>query len=169
MGASDWIQGGGKVGGPPDREIRFTLAARAFAESQVRNREPSDGGAGCPIVVEGKRDKLALRALGFEGPIELFNRGWNLSRIVAYFYDTYGTRNTIDGGPPLILLMDWDRTGGKIQNSLRERLNSLDVPIDESLRNVLLRAMKPEGKTVEALAPFAKTLRLLIDIQLDSL
>ena len=85
------------------------------------------------------------------------------------FYDTYGTRNTIDGGPPLILLMDWDRTGGRIQKSLRERLNSLDVPIDESLRNVLLKSMKPEGKTVEALAPFANVLRSLIDIHLDSL
>ena len=145
MGASDWIQDGGKLGGPPDREIRFTLAARAFAESQLRNRMPSDGGAGCPIVVEGKRDKLALRALGFEGPIELFNRGWDLSRIVAYFYDNYGTRNTIDGGPPIILLMDWDRTGGQIQNSLRERLNSLDVPIDETLRNVLLRLKQIVG------------------------
>ena len=169
MGASDWIQDKGKISGSPDREVRFNLAARAFAESQIRNRNPSDGGAGCPIVVEGKRDREALMALGFQGPIELINRGWDRSRLVAYFYDTYGTRNTIDGGPPLILLMDWDRTGGRIQNSLRERLNSLDVPIDESLRNVLLKSMKPEGKTVEALASFANVLRSLIDIHLDSL
>jgi 5S rRNA maturation endonuclease (ribonuclease M5) len=120
-------------------------------------------------VVEGKRDKEALRALGFEGPIELINRGWDRSRLVAYFYDTYGTRNTIDGGPPLMLLMDWDRTGGRIQTTLRDRLNSLDVPIDENLRKVLLRTMKPEGKTVEALAPFAKTLRPLIEAQMDIL
>ena len=169
MGASDWIQDKGKISGPPNREVRFNLAARAFAESQLRNRMPSDGGAGCPVLVEGKRDKAALRALGFEGPIELINRGWDRSRHVAYFYDTYGTRNTIDGGPPLMLLMDWDRTGGQIQTSLRDRLNSLDVPIDENLRNVLLRTMKPERKTVEALAPFAKTLRSLIEEELDAI
>ena len=95
---------------PPIVKFAFNLAARAFAESQIRNRNPSDGGAGCPIVVEGKRDREALMALGFQGTIELINRGWDRSRLVAYFYDTYGTRNTIDGGPPLILLMDWDRT-----------------------------------------------------------
>lgn len=169
MGAGDWIQDRGKISGPPDREFRFNLAARAFAESQLRNRMPSEGGSGCPILVEGKRDKAALRALGFEGPIELINRGWDRSRLVAYFYDTYGTRNTIDGGPPLMLLMDWDRTGGQIQKSLRNRLNSLDVPIDENLRKVLVRTMNPEGKTVEALAPFAKTLRSLIEEQLDAI
>ncbi len=169
MGASEWIQDKGKISGPPDREVRFNAAARAFAESQLRNRMPSEGGAGCPVLVEGKRDKSALRALGFKGPIELINRGWDRSRLVAYFYEKYGTRNTIDGGPPLMLLMDWDRTGGQIQTSLRDRLNSLDVPIDENLRKVLLRTMKPEGKTVEALAPFAKTLRSLIEEQLDAI
>ena len=40
------------------------------------------------------------------------NRGWDRSRLVAYLHDTYGTRNLVDKGPPLILLMDWDRTGG---------------------------------------------------------
>ena len=63
--------------------------------------------------------------------------------------------------------MDWDRTGGRIQTTLRDRLNSLDVPIDENLRKVLLRTMKPEGKTVEALAPFAKALKSLIEDQFD--
>ena len=29
MGASDWIQDKGKISGPPDREVRFNLAARA--------------------------------------------------------------------------------------------------------------------------------------------
>ena len=66
-----------------------------------------------------------------------------------------------------MLLMDWDRTGGRIQTSLRDRLNSLDIPVDENLRKVLLRAMKPEGKTVEALAPHAKILKSMIEDQFD--
>ena len=117
----------------------------------------------------GQERQSGFEGSRIEGPIELINRGWDRSRLVAYFYDTYGTRNTIDGGPPLMLLMDWDRTGGQIQTSLRDRLNSLDVPIDENLRKVLLRTMKPEGKTVEALAPFAKTLRSLIEEQRDEI
>ena len=108
-----------------------------------------------------------MRALGFIGPIEKMNRGWDRSRLVAFLHDEYGTRNIIDGGPPIILLMDWDRTGGRLQTALRNRLQALDVPIDENLRNVLMKAMKPEGRTVESLAPFASSLMPLILARLE--
>ncbi len=120
------------------------------------------------MVVEGIKDERALRVLGFSGTIEKVNRGWDRSRLVAYLYGTYGTRNIIDRGPSLILLMDWDRTGGRIQTNLRDRLMALDVPVDEDLRRVLLRVMKPEGRTVESLAPHAKSLAPMIEEQLEA-
>nr|AIF16421.1 hypothetical protein [uncultured marine group II/III euryarchaeote KM3_74_C08] len=115
------------------------------------------------MLVEGAKDVTALRALGFSGVIETVNRGWDRSRLVAYLYDKYGTRNTVDSGPPLILLMDWDRTGGRLQTTLRDRLMALDVPVDEELRQVLLKVMKPEGRTVESLAPHSRKLSPIID------
>ena len=127
MGASDWGEERNNLAGPADRVARFDRAARAFADCQRRNRNPIDGGAGCPIIVEGLRDEAALRALGFEGPVERMNRGWDRSRLVAYLYDKYGTRNTVDGGPPLILLMDWDRTGGRLQTALRNRTRLISI------------------------------------------
>jgi 5S rRNA maturation endonuclease (ribonuclease M5) len=167
MGASDWFEGRWSLNGPSDQAQRFETAAAAIARCQVRNRMPEDGGAGCPILIEGLKDVKALRALGFIGPIEKMNRGWDRSRLVAFLHDEYGTRNIIDGGPPIILLMDWDRTGGRLQTALRNRLQALDVPIDETLRNVLMKAMKPEGRTVESLAPFASSLIPLILARLD--
>ena len=167
MGASDWFEGRWSLNGPSDQAQRFETAATAIARCQVRNRMPEDGGAGCPILIEGLKDVKALRALGFIGPIEKMNRGWDRSRLVAFLHDEYGTRNIIDGGPPIILLMDWDRTGGRLQTALRNRLQALDVPIDENLRNVLMKAMKPEGRTVESLAPFASSLMPLILARLD--
>jgi 5S rRNA maturation endonuclease (ribonuclease M5) len=167
MGASDWFEGRWSLNGPSDQAQRFETAAAAIARCQVRNRMPEDGGAGCPILIEGLKDVKALRALGFIGPIEKMNRGWDRSRLVAFLHDEYGTRNIIDGGPPIILLMDWDRTGGRLQTALRNRLQALDVPIDETLRNVLMKAMKPEGRTVESLAPFASSLMPLILARLD--
>lgn len=167
MGASDWENGPANLAGPADRAARFDRAARALAVCQRRNRDPIDGGAGCPILVEGRKDEQALRMLGFVGPIELMNRGWDRSRLVAFLYEKYGTRNIIDGGSPLILLMDWDRTGGRLQTSLRDRLQALDVTVDEDLRKILLRAMKPEGRTVEAMAPFASALNPLIRSYLE--
>ena len=62
----------------------------------------------------------------------------------------------------MILLMDWDRTGGRIQASLRDRLMAMDSPVDEDLRNTLLRSMKPEGRTGESLLSHLPSLEPLV-------
>jgi len=54
-----------------NREQRYALAHRALESSIEENF------AGKVILVEGKRDEIALRSLGFNGPIEKLNRGWN--------------------------------------------------------------------------------------------
>jgi len=161
-GLGDWVDDRARRAGPPDREIRFRAAAMALAASIKRNRSGA-GNPDCPVLVEGAKDVTALRALGFSGVIETVNRGWDRSRLVAYLYDTYATRNTVDSGPSLILLMDWDRTGGRLQTTLRDRLMALDVPVDEELRQVLLKVMKPEGRTVESLSPHSGKLSPMID------
>jgi len=141
---------------------RYSKVARVFAESIRRNSPVDLEGSNCPVLVEGKRDEEALRDMGFRGIIEQFNRGWDQSRVIAYLYDTYGSKNPIDSGPPVIVLMDWDRTGGRLQSTIRKRLESLDVKIDESLWYSLMRSMKPEGRTVEALRAHADVLSPLI-------
>ena len=158
----DWESKRERVEGPADRVVRFEKASRAIAEALVRNRTVDQGGSGIPVVVEGNRDEETLRELGFTGPIEKVNRGWDRPRMVAYLHSKYCTVRTSDGGPPVILLMDWDRTGGRIQTALRDRLMAMDSPVDENLRNTLLRAMKPEGRTVESLLPHVPSLGPLV-------
>ena len=158
----DWESKRERVEGPADRVVRFEKASRAIAEALVRNRTVDQGGSGVPVVVEGNRDEETLRELGFTGPIEKVNRGWDRPRMVAYLHSKYCTVRTSDGGPSLILLMDWDRTGGRIQTALRDRLMAMDTPVDENLRNTLLRAMKPEGRTVESLLPHVPSLGPLV-------
>ena len=158
----DWESKRERIEGPADRVVRFEKASRAIAEALVRNRTVDQGGSGIPVVVEGNRDEETLRELGFTGPIEKVNRGWDRPRVVAYLHSKYCTVRTSDGGPPVILLMDWDRTGGRIQTALRDRLMAMDSPVDENLRNTLLRAMKPEGRTVESLLPHVPSLRPLV-------
>ena len=77
---------------------------------------------------------------------------------MAYLHSTYGVRNLVDGQGSIIVLMDWDRTGRRLQKSIRERLESLDVNIDENLRTELMKTMKPEGRTVESLRPHVASL-----------
>ncbi|MBT60633.1 MAG: hypothetical protein CMA63_03655 [Euryarchaeota archaeon] len=136
---------------------RFAVAGAALGEVRGKNRVN-----GFPVIVEGRRDKIALETLGFTGSIEVLNRGWNLERFITHMYETYGTRGN-DGGPAICLLMDWDRTGGRLQNELRRRFESMDVKVGETLRGELLRALKPETSVVEALSGLAPNLRPFID------
>ena len=136
----------------PNTTERFEKAGKALGAARHRNREE-----GFAIIIEGPRDKIALKRLGFTGPLEVVNRGWGMDRFVAYLYETYGTR-TDDRQATMTLLMDWDRTGGRLQANLRRRLESFDVQIDEELRRVLMKTLKPETRVVESLGGLAGAL-----------
>jgi 5S rRNA maturation endonuclease (ribonuclease M5) len=144
--------------GSGDASLRFRIAGEALAEARILNRTQA-----WPILVEGKRDKLALSVLGFNGPIEVLNRGWALERLIAHLYETYGPRRTTDGGPSICILMDWDRTGGRLQNELRRRMEGMDISISEDLRSVLMKALKPETRVVESLRSMAHDLGPFVD------
>ena len=102
-------------------ELRFSNAGQAI-EARRKNRLFN-----WPIIIEGPRDRRALVALGFTGPIEVLNRGWTIERVVAHWYETYGTRNPDAGGPSVCLLMDWDRTGGRLQRKLANLMQEISI------------------------------------------
>ena len=138
-------------------------SARALAQARFRNRHPANGGSGCPVIVEGRRDMETLRSLGFEGPIEVVNRGWGQSRLIAYLHDSYGRKNPVDGGPALMLMMDWDRTGIRLHQNLLGRMRSLDMLIDESTRKTLMRTVALKASTIEGLKNLVDDLVPLIN------
>ena len=145
------------------RDARYTTAGQALGEARNRNRMPVSGGCGCPILVEGRKDVGALKSMGFTGPFEQVNRGWDQSRLVTHIFETYGILNKVDQGASVILLMGWDRTGGRLQRKIGERLQAFGMRIDNETRMELVRAMKPEGRTVEGLKAHAEKLRPYID------
>ena len=100
---------------------------------------------GVVILVEGQRDEVALRSLGFTGPIEKLNRGWPIDRVVVYIAENYGN---------CIVLMDWDRTGGRLQRRLMDSMTSLDIRPSDECRRALSKAMKPDTMCVEDLPSF---------------
>lgn len=168
----NWVQERAKRDGPADREVRFEAAASALYAILVRNLPPmmemdalnprGQEQVGCPILVEGIRDREALVELGFKGPIETVNRGWSRERMVAWLHETYGTRNQIDGGAAIIILMDWDRTGGRLQRDFTCRLQAMDVKVSDDCFHVLLRTMKPETRCVEGLSSHSEALGILL-------
>ena len=143
------------------REEKFFLAAKAIKESIIRNQSIEDGGSNCPIIVEGINDIKSLRILGFTGIIETINKGWDRSRIIAYFYEKYGSELSVDGLPRIILLMDWDRTGDVLQESFNNRLSSMDMKVDQTLRNVLSKQLRSECRTVESISSIESLLEIL--------
>ena len=143
------------------REEKFFLAAKAIKESIIRNQSIEDGGSNCPIIVEGINDVKCLRILGFTGIIETINKGWDRSRIIAYFYEKYGSELAVDGLPRIILLMDWDRTGDVLQESFNNRLSSMDMKVDQTLRNALSKQLRSECRTVESISSIESLLEIL--------
>ena len=138
-------------------ELRFTNAGQSLGSARKRNRLYN-----WPIVVEGPRDKRALLSLGFSGPIELLNRGWPIEKVVTYLYETYGSRNSTVGGSSVCLLMDWDRTGGRLQAKLYRLMQSFDMLVDQDLRTTLQKNLKPETRVVESLFGLAERLRFYV-------
>tara|TARA_S200000501_G_scaffold63206_1_gene54026 strand:+ start:7674 stop:8243 length:570 start_codon:yes stop_codon:yes gene_type:complete len=137
---------------------RFQLAGLALSEQRVRNRDMN-----FPILVEGKRDKIALECLGFTGKIVVLNRGWTIDRVVTSLFEIYGQRNPSDSGPVISVLMDWDRTGGRLQKKLVQLMESFDMKVCQDTRNVLMKAIKPETRVVESLKGMSDKLLPIID------
>ncbi len=147
---------------PKTDEERFIIAAKSIKESIIRNSDIDNGGFNCPVLVEGIKDVKTLREIGFSGTIETINRGWDRSRMIAYLYEKYGSNLALDGMPKIILLMDWDRTGESLQNSFKQRLESMDVRIDERLRLVLSKQLRSECRTVESISPYSDIFNQII-------
>ena len=124
-----------------NREKRYDLALRALEASIEENN------AGSVVLIEGKRDETALRILGFEGPIEKLNRGWSVEKVVAYLNSNYES---------CIILMDWDRTGGRLQKKIIDSMTGMEIKISDEVRKVLSKAMKPDTRCVEELPSFLR-------------
>ena len=49
------------------------------------------------------------------------------------------------------VLMDWDRTGGRLQRRIVDLFESFDMKVSKETRTVLMKALKPETRVVESL------------------
>lgn len=95
-----------------------------------------------PILVEGARDREALEELGCSGEILLAHDGERL-------IDT-ADRLARDH-QRIILLLDWDRTGGSIHHRVKEVLETHAVDCEVEFRRRLARLVTKETRAVEDL------------------
>ncbi len=76
-------------------------------ESALERLRREAEGAG--VLVEGRRDVQALDALGVGGQHRLLHRGRPLEEVI----DSLANEATQQGWRAVIILLDWDRTGGR--------------------------------------------------------
>jgi 5S rRNA maturation endonuclease (ribonuclease M5) len=92
-----------------------------------------------PLIVEGKRDLLALRKLGFTGEIITVHSGRGL-------YDF--CHSILERFNKVILLMDWDENGDILQEKLSDNLHGLWEEFSH-LRDVLRMLCQKDVKAIE--------------------
>jgi len=101
------------------------------------------------VIVEGERDVAALRELGLSGEIVTVHRGRSLVQVaddIAADHDE------------VIVLTDWDRTGGTLARRISTYLEGLSVSCDLEVRRRLARIAGGEIRTVEGLPALRRNL-----------
>ena len=105
-----------------------------------------------PIVVEGKRDTIALRKLEISNEIIELNDGTSVLTTVERIFQNSGSSTGF------IILTDWDKAGHKLAKQLIMYGESSDLKPNNQLRRKLFILTNKEISCVEELATFAQTL-----------
>jgi 5S rRNA maturation endonuclease (ribonuclease M5) len=104
---------------------------------------------GAAVIVEGRRDLQALRALGLPGPVIMASRcpALQLAEDAARSYSQ------------IILLTDWDRKGDEMCKTIELHLRSVGSRPDKEIRSRLGKLVKKEIKDVESLSRYTEKMR----------
>lgn len=106
---------------------------------------------GVPIIVEGRRDELALRKLGITGAIYCL-KATGESRIRLL--------EKLDGSKRAIILTDFDREGRELGSWLDQELSHRGIHPDNRARWKLRGLARTEVRSIEELPSFVRALQL---------
>ena len=104
---------------------------------------------GAAIIVEGRRDEAALRALGIHGPVIMASRrsALRLAEDAARCYAA------------IILLTDWDEKGEEMALNIAHCLEGAGLRADLEIRCKLKKLVRKEIKDVESLSLYMERMR----------
>jgi 5S rRNA maturation endonuclease (ribonuclease M5) len=129
----------GPRGSPRDEERLDELE-----DAVDRLREVAESGT---VLVEGARDVAALDWLGIGGLHLTLHRGKPLADLLE---------DLVHCPPPVVLLLDWDRTGGRLLDRLHQELQHR-VQVDVACRRRIASACR--SRTLEAVPSELTALR----------
>ncbi len=94
------------------------------------------------IVVEGSRDRDALRILGITGSITVLNDGHSIVETCEMMSREF---------EKVYIMMDWDRKGGELSRVLTEQLTALGTHWSMEERRKIASLCKKDIKDVESI------------------
>lgn len=104
---------------------------------------------GAVIIVEGKRDRKALRALGITGTIILGTK----KSILVFCEEVAREYNNV------IVLTDWDEKGDKLAALMEGYLRSTSAAVNMDIRRKILNLVQKRIKDIESLDTHISNLR----------
>jgi len=107
---------------------------------------------GKPIIVEGKKDIAALKALAVEGKIITAKTGGKSLLELASEIERTGAKE-------VILLLDFDRRGKELTKNLKQHVEKAGIKMNMTFWSSLLGLVGKEVKDVEGLAAYMETLK----------
>ena len=102
-----------------------------------------------PIIVEGLKDRMALRSLNINGYVVILNDGESVLNTCEKLARKWGAA---------IIFTDWDNKGGKLARSLMDSLAICGISYDTEYRASISRLVKKDVKDVEGLPPLIQRL-----------
>jgi len=109
---------------------------------------------GAAIIVEGRRDKMALQSLGASGPVIMASS----KSILDMAEDAASQYQEI------VVLTDWDEKGEEMALLIEQHLRCTQSLANMEIRSQLKRLVKKEIKDVESLGLYVERMRELYGI-----
>jgi 5S rRNA maturation endonuclease (ribonuclease M5) len=119
---------------------------------QILEQLAEEAEKGTPIIVEGKKDIEALKALNVEGKIISAKTGGKT------LLDTISELEKIHS-QKVILLLDFDRRGKELTKNFEKHFERMGIEINLKFWRELLGIVGKELKDVEGLATYIETLK----------
>jgi 5S rRNA maturation endonuclease (ribonuclease M5) len=132
-----------------EKEEKILQVLEALAEESAKGK---------PIVVEGKKDVEALRALGVAGSVVKVKTGGKS------FLDAVSEIEKM-GVPEVILFLDFDRRGKEGTKRLKHSLERAKIKPNVKFWRALSALVGKEIQCIESLTAYLDTLRAKVDAQ----
>ncbi|MDG6225574.1 MAG: toprim domain-containing protein [Candidatus Thermoplasmatota archaeon] len=115
---------------------------------------------GALMIVEGKKDVIAMTRLGIRLEMVTLNLGLSVIDLVESIAQSRGPFSERDACSLLVIMTDWDRKGGKLARSLKEACLGAGLACDMEFRRRLAILTGRWIRDVESLPGLISSLHL---------